>query len=207
MQSEADSLTQPFVSGNGGYSRYRLIRVDVTVCDIFSVASCYAGLYGRDRPLATFRIQTRELIYAVNQANTLRPMRAVAGFVIAPPFPAVLLYFYNFFWMGFGNEAVVGPFILGLLGYVAASLLGVPLYALLQRKGVRSLRVYGLLGALIGPVFFILFEALTAYEGTVFVTLQHSYRAGFTAAAYSTLAALAFWAIACWPGTKGSVAQ
>nr|WP_143028962.1 hypothetical protein [Massilia sp. PDC64] len=129
-------------------------------------------------------------------------VRASVGFFVAPAFPGGLLYLYNLLWKGYGDEAVVGPFLLGVLGYAAALLLGVPLYLVLHRKGVRSLLAYGLLGALLGPVFFLIFELLTAYPGTLFVTLQYSYGAAFVAAVYSSLAAMAFWAIAYWPRTK-----
>lgn len=133
--------------------------------------------------------------------------RAFGGFFVAPAFPGALLYLYNFFWKGYGDAAVVGPFILVLFGYAAALLLGVPIHLILHRKGIRSLSVYGLLGALIGPVFFVTFEVLTAYPGTLWVTLQYSYGAAFVAATYSSLAAIVFWSIAYWPRTKRPSAQ
>lgn len=133
--------------------------------------------------------------------------RALIGFFAAPAFPGTLLYLYNFFWQGYGDEAVVGPLILGLLGYAAALVLGVPVYLFLHRKGIRSLLAYGLLGALIGPIFFVIFEVLTTYQGTLLVTLRYSYGAAFVAAVYSSLAAIAFWAIAYWPRPKRVVSQ
>lgn len=133
--------------------------------------------------------------------------RALVGFFLAPAFPGVLLYLYNFFWKGYGDVAVVGPFILVLYGYAATLIFGVPVHLVLHRKGIRSLSVYGLLGALIGPIFFVTFEVLTAYPGTLWITLQYSYGAAFVAAVYSSLAAIAFWAIACYTRTKRLTAQ
>jgi uncharacterized membrane protein YeaQ/YmgE (transglycosylase-associated protein family) len=141
------------------------------------------------------------------QGHMSQTTRALGGFFVAPAFPGALVYLYNFFWKGYGDAAVVGPFILVLFGYAAALVLGVPAHLILHRKGIHSPFVYGLLGALIGPVFFVTFEVLTAYPGTLWITLQYSYGAAFVAAAYSSLAAIAFWAIAYWPRTKHLAAK
>lgn len=122
--------------------------------------------------------------------------RTLTGFFVAPALPGALLYLYNFFWKGYGDAAVVGPFIFVLYGYAAALVLGVPVYLILKRKGIRSLSVYCLVGALIGPIFFVISEALMAYPGTFAVRLQHAYAAALAAAVYSSLAAIAFWTIA-----------
>jgi hypothetical protein len=96
--------------------------------------------------------------------------RTLVSFLVAPAIPAALLYLYNV-WQGYGNAAVVGPYILTLLGYVAALIIGVPVYLLLQRKEIRSLPAYVLVGALIGPVFYLLFVVLTAYPGQLMLRL------------------------------------
>lgn len=136
-----------------------------------------------------------------------RTARALVGFFVAPAFPGAMLYLYNFFWMGYGNAAVVLPYILVLFGYAAALVIGVPLYLFLHRKNIHSLAVYGLLGALIGPVFFLIFEVLTVYPGTLAVRLQNAYGEAMVAAAYSSVAAMAFWAIVYWPREKPLVAE
>jgi hypothetical protein len=125
--------------------------------------------------------------------------RALVGFLVAPAFPGSLLYLYNFFWAGYGDAAVVGPFILVLYGYSAALVLGVPVHLLLHRKGIRRFSSYGLLGALIGPVFFLITEVVMGHPGTLAVRLQHAYGAALVATVYASLAAVAFWAIAYWP--------
>jgi hypothetical protein len=99
--------------------------------------------------------------------------------------------------MGYGNAAFVAPFILASLGYVATLILGLPVHFALERKGIHSLTAYVLLGTLIGPAFFLIFEALTSYPGQFIPRLQHGYGAIFAAATYSSLAAMTFWAIAC----------
>jgi len=131
-----------------------------------------------------------------------QPTRALIGFLTAPVCPGVLLYLYNYFWKGYGDASVVGPAILIVYGYAAALILGMSVYSVLQRKAIRSLAVYGLLGALIGPVFFVLSEVLTAYPGTYVATLRHGYGLALVASVYSSLAAIAFWAIAFWPWQK-----
>lgn len=142
-----------------------------------------------------------------NHDRMSQTTRALAGFLVAPAFPGALLYLYNYFWKGYGDVAVVGPFILVLYGYAAALVLGVPLYLVLQRKGIRSLLVYSLLGALSGPVFFVISEALTAYPGTFAARLQHTYGAALVAAAYASLAAMTFWTIVIRPEQKSPVTQ
>jgi hypothetical protein len=123
--------------------------------------------------------------------------RTLVGFLVAPAVPGVLLYFYNFFWMGYGDAAVVGPLILAFYGYAASLILGIPIHLALHRKGVHSLSAYLLLGALIGPVFFLTFELLTTYPGTRILWLQHAHGLVLVAAAYSSIAAITFWSIVC----------
>ncbi len=135
-----------------------------------------------------------------------RTTRLLVGFCAAPVLPGALLYLYNLVWKGFGDAAAFGPVLFILFGYAATLTLGVPVYLILHRNGICSFPAYGLCGALIGPVFFFLFQVLTAYPGTLAATLQHSWRAALFASAYSSLAAIAFWYIAYWPGTGKSVA-
>jgi hypothetical protein len=121
--------------------------------------------------------------------------RAVIGFLAAPAVPSALLYVGGIF-RGFGDAAFVFPFIVLLLGYVAIVVIGIPVHLLLRRKHIRSLSAYGLSGMLIGPAFYLLFEALTAYPGQLIEVLSRAYGAVLFAMIYSATAAVVFWAIA-----------
>lgn len=121
--------------------------------------------------------------------------RAAVGFLVAPAVPGVLTYIYNL-WRGYDDASIVWPYIITLLGYVAALVIGVPLYLVLERKGIRSLGAYILIGAIIGAVFYVVFEMLTAYPGQHIYRLQQMPPAMLLAAAYSSLATAAYWLIA-----------
>lgn len=121
-------------------------------------------------------------------------MRVLSGFFVAPVFPAILLYMFNML-MGYGDAAIVGPFMLAPLGYVAAVTMGIPAYRVMQKRNVRSFRAYLFVGAVIGFVFYLLFTMLTSYPGQTMAVLQRSQAPLLLASAYAALAAVVFWAI------------
>jgi hypothetical protein len=121
--------------------------------------------------------------------------RTVTGFLVAPAVPSALLYLVAIL-RGLGDGAFVFPFIVWLLGYVAMIVIGIPAYLFLQRKHIRSLSAYGLSGMLIGPAFYLLFEALTAYPGQFKYVLARAYGPVLFTMIHSATAAVVFWAIA-----------
>ena len=123
--------------------------------------------------------------------------RALIGFLVAPAIPGAVLYVYGIL-KGYGDAAVVMPFILTSLGYLAALVIGTPVYVFLQRKNVRSLAGYVFAGAMIGGAFYLIFTILDAYPGQLTARLQHSRGAALVAIGYSSIAAVAFWVIAVW---------
>ena len=129
-------------------------------------------------------------------------VRALVAFLLAPAFPGALLYLCCFFWRGYDAELGLGLLRLGFIGYAANFFLGAPLYFFLHRRGIRSPSAYGLLGALVGPASYLIFELMSFPSGMVLVTLRHSYGFAIAAAVYSSLVALAFWVVAYWPRTK-----
>jgi hypothetical protein len=132
--------------------------------------------------------------------------RAFAGFLMAPPIPGALLYIYGVF-KGYGDAAVVGPFIITFLGYVAMLVFGIPAYMVLQRKHMRSLSAYIFAGALVGAVFDLVFEILTTYPGQLVYRLHYLPAAALLAAAYASVAAASFWLIAGISKTKPSATR
>jgi hypothetical protein len=78
-------------------------------------------------------------------------MKVLAGFLIAPAGPGALLYAYGLA-KGYGTGAIVGPMLLTPVAYLAALVIGIPVYRLLDRKRVQRCSAYTLGGGLIGLV-------------------------------------------------------
>jgi hypothetical protein len=75
--------------------------------------------------------------------------RTTTAFLVAPGVPAALLYVYGLA-NGYGVGAMVGPLLLAPIAYFAALVIGIPVFRRLNRKGVRRLRDYLVIGGLIG---------------------------------------------------------
>ncbi len=127
--------------------------------------------------------------------------RALIGFFVAPGVPALALYLIGLFFVA-DWEAAWGPRLLGMFGYLAALVIGVPVYFLMQRNGVNSFTGYLLLGALIGlccyAVFFGIWALLSwqSYPEHALLLLKNSIPSGVIAVVYATVASAVFWLIA-----------
>lgn len=128
-------------------------------------------------------------------------LRALIGFLVAPGVPALVLYLIGLLFVS-DWETAWGPKILAVFGYLAALVIGVPVYFLLQRKGISSLMAYLVLGALIGLVCYALFFGLWAllswktYPEHALLLLKNSVKSGLIAVVYATVASAVFWLIA-----------
>jgi hypothetical protein len=80
-----------------------------------------------------------------------KSMKVIAGFLIAPVGPGALLYVYGLA-KGYGAAAIVGPLLITPVAYLAALIIGIPVYRLLDRKRVRRCLAYTLGGGLVGLV-------------------------------------------------------
>lgn len=120
--------------------------------------------------------------------------RAFLGFLIAPVVPTVFLYLFGV-WTGEGNAAVVLPFFATVFGYVGAVLIGIPMYLLMQRRGLRSFRSYLLLGSLIGPIFYLVTMGLLASPGHQMQPLIALALPILVLAVYTSITAGVFWLI------------
>jgi hypothetical protein len=128
-------------------------------------------------------------------------LRALIGFLVAPSVPALALYLIGLLFVS-GWEAVWGPKILAMFGYLAALVIGVPIYVILQRKGINSLKVYLGLGALIGLGYYVLLFGIWAllswqtYPEHTLLLLKNSIKSGGVAVVYATITSAVFWLIA-----------
>jgi hypothetical protein len=115
--------------------------------------------------------------------------------------PALVLYLIGLLFVS-DWEAAWGPKILAVLGYLAALIIGVPVYFLSQRKGINSLMAYVVLGASIGLACYALFFGLwallswKAYPEHTVLLLKNSVVSGVIAVVYATVASAVFWLIA-----------
>jgi hypothetical protein len=121
--------------------------------------------------------------------------RLILGFLVAPGVPACLLLLFNLF-AGYGNASIVGPLLLMPLGYIAAIVVGGPVYQALKWRRIDSLHGYLVAGALTGPTFYVLFTILTSYPGTIMAVFQRSPGPMLMAFGYSITSAFLFWVIA-----------
>ena len=128
-------------------------------------------------------------------------LRALIGFLVAPGAPALLLYLAGLFFVA-DWEAAWGPKILAMFAYLVALIIGVPVYFLLQRKGINSFTAYLIMGALIGLVFYVLFFGIWAliswqsYPEHALMLLKNSVRSGVIAVVYAAVASVVFGLIA-----------
>jgi hypothetical protein len=130
--------------------------------------------------------------------------RAWIGFLVAPGIPGILLYLWGLH-KGYGNAAIVGPFLLAPFAYAAALIIGGPVYTLLQRKRIVSLGVCVGLGVAIGLVAVVLLtvgQALlgSASTGNYATTVLGGARGDILVAiVYAAVASAVFWLIAIRP--------
>lgn len=128
-------------------------------------------------------------------------LRVLIGFLVAPGLPALVVYLIGLFFVA-DWEAAFGPKILAMLGYLTALLIGVPVYFVLQRKGISSLAAYLAFGALVGLSCYVLFFGLWAllswqtYPEHALLLLKNSVVSGVIAVVYATVSSLVFWLIA-----------
>jgi len=127
--------------------------------------------------------------------------RAWIGFFVAPGVPAVLLYFWGLY-KGYGDAAVVEPFLLAPFAYSAALVIGWPVYLMLQRRGSHGLGVYLVFGAAIGLAAAALFfgaQALLSWTSArehAVALLRNSGGSVLVAMVYAAVAGAVFWLIA-----------
>jgi hypothetical protein len=129
--------------------------------------------------------------------------RAWIGFLVAPGVPAILLYLWGLY-RGYGNGAIVGPFLLVPLAYASALIVGGPVYFLLQRKGVAGFGTYVALGAAIGVVVVLLLGGAQVLLGVptkdyAMAILKGSRNEIVVALVYAAIASGLFWLIAVKP--------
>jgi hypothetical protein len=127
--------------------------------------------------------------------------RAWSGFLVAPVVPAGFLYLFGLL-KGYGDVAIVGPLLLAPFAYAAALVIGVPVYLLLQRKGVHGVGAYLALGAAIGATVVVLMfgtEALFSWTSArehALGLIRNSGGYMVVAIVYAAIAAAVFWLIA-----------
>lgn len=128
-------------------------------------------------------------------------LRALFGLLVAPGGPALVLYLIGLLFVS-DWEAAWGPKILAVVGYLAALVFGVPVYFLLQRKGISSLMAYLIVGAAIGLLCYGLFFGLWVltsskmYPEHALVLFKNSLKPVLIAVVYATSASAVFWLIA-----------
>lgn len=128
--------------------------------------------------------------------------RALIGFLVAPGVPALVVYIISTMTSTRG-EAAWSSAIFAAAGYLAALVMGVPMYFVLQRKGVTGSVPYLALGALIGLIcvvlafvpHLLLVDWKTNYE-QAFTLLKTATSIAVPAMFSGTVGCAVFWLIA-----------
>jgi hypothetical protein len=127
--------------------------------------------------------------------------RVLLGFFVAPGAPALILYVINLALVS-RQAALLQGVILAILGYAAASVLGIPVYYLMKKKKAFSLSSYLAAGTLVGLLFYVLYFGLwglvsyQSYPEHAIALIRNSLMAGVVAVGYAAVASGLFWLIA-----------
>lgn len=129
-------------------------------------------------------------------------LRALIGFLVAPGVPALVVYVISAISSTRGEAARSSAIFAGA-GYLAAVLIGFPVYFFLQRKGITGLVPYLALGALIGLIcialgfaaYALLIDWKSEYE-QAFTLLKTAASIAVPAMVSGTVACAIFWLIA-----------
>ena len=93
-----------------------------------------------------------------------RAYRTVAGFVVAPMMPALVLA--GVVLAAGGDSQTLGyAAFAGYVSYPFALLVGLPSFLVMRRKRWDGWRAYAVAGLVLGLVFLALFAALVAFDG------------------------------------------
>jgi hypothetical protein len=116
--------------------------------------------------------------------------RTATAFLIAPGVPGALLYVYGLA-KGYGVAAMVGPLLLLPIAYFAALVIGIPMFRWLDRKGVRRLPDYLVIGGLIGASVDLLPNLPAVYSGQPLPIGEI-----YVATIYAVISTSVFWVLA-----------
>lgn len=128
-------------------------------------------------------------------------VRLLAGFLIAPAAPAAMMLVAQVFKIGF-KDATDGAFVLLVIGYGSAVVLGIPSYLFLRSRGLNGLGSYLGVGSIIGIAYFCLIfvptyiNADSKYVGEL---VKNTIGLGVIGLGGGLIASFVFWCIAVRP--------
>lgn len=123
------------------------------------------------------------------------------GFLVAPGIPALIMYLAQVLTIGH-REAMQGAYVLAIIGYCSAIVLGIPIYFVLLYKKIYSLLAYLVLGALTGVAYYGLLFIPTFFSNLQFgldlalSTLKNTLGLGLIGIIGGSIASSVFWWIA-----------
>ena len=125
--------------------------------------------------------------------------RVLAGLLIAPALPALLMYLGQAIVGGLGTYQMA-LFIL-MFGYPLSLIVGLPAYLVLRWKRVHRAQPFVYVGAAIGLIGYGLFFALTAsnpvYTNDIrLALLKNTYAIGVLGLGCGAISGLVFWYVA-----------
>lgn len=142
---------------------------------------------------------------SLHQRATAPPTRRlVLGFLVSPGLPAVLVYLIYLCFLPSQQAGAMG-LIYFFFAYIAAIVMGYPVYRYARRHALATLRQFALLGAAAGGIAYLgivgLWALLIALSSPfeALMVLVNSALTGVSAAAYAAAAAAVFWGIVIRP--------
>lgn len=130
--------------------------------------------------------------------------RLVAGFLVSPGAPSVLVYLLYLCFLPSDQASTMGLIYL-FFAYIAAIVMGYPFYRHARKRSLTTLRQFALLGAAAGGIAYLsivgLWALLVALSSPLEAIMVFANTAliGIGAAAYAAAAAAVFWAIVVRP--------
>ena len=127
--------------------------------------------------------------------RTVGTPRLIAGFMVAPSLPALLLFAIEMYLDTSNSQFVAGFF--AFVAYLAMLILGIPGYFLMRKCELNSLGAYLILGLVIGGLSYVVVLSfllgMVAFPSLVFMNSIGMAPVGM---AFGAIACGAFWLIA-----------
>lgn len=151
--------------------------------------------------------QLNIVLAIIDKSMKISKIRTLLGFLIAPGTPALANYLISLQIVSY-QEARMKSIILCVFGYMAATIVGIPIYIYFNVKRIVSLKAYAFAGAFIGFSSYILVFVVWGllsyrlYPEHIALILRNSIMSGVTAVVYAMLASIIFWICAVCLGHK-----
>jgi hypothetical protein len=128
-------------------------------------------------------------------------LKVFFGFLVSPAIPAFLIYIAGCLF-GKYRDAVWTAMLILTMSYLAAFLIGIPIYLLLQKYKQKSFKAYIISGLLVGLIFSLIIFIFDVNEAYIYGA-EHAHARAINSIGYvllgtmsGAISGIAFWFIA-----------